>query len=264
MRAWIVSDMHVHDPASAQITIPDADICICAGDVSGHVDVTWNYLQQTIAPHMPVVAVLGNHDFYHGTIDAVLEIMRLRTHGTNITILENSTIEIGGVQIIGATLWTDFLLPFGGVGPELKLPFRKNSAIDACQKHMVDFRAIYGSPSYGAAGLIWPDEMIGRHEVSRSFINNALAKTFPGKRIVVTHHAPSPLSQDSRYIGSPTNPAFISDLTELIQRWQPDLWVHGHVHQFFDYKIGNTRVLCNPKGYAKERTGFRPELVISI
>lgn len=35
MRAWIVSDMHVHDPASAQITIPDADICICAGDVSG-------------------------------------------------------------------------------------------------------------------------------------------------------------------------------------------------------------------------------------
>lgn len=264
MRAWIVSDMHVHDPASAQITIPDADICICAGDVSGHVDVTWNYLQQTIAPHMPVVAVLGNHDFYHGTIDAVLEIMRLRTHGTNITILENSTIEIGGVQIIGATLWTDFLLPFGGVGPELKLPFRKNSAIDACQKHMVDFRAIYGSPSYGAAGLIWPDEMIGRHEASRSFITKELARPFPGKRIVVTHHAPSPLSQDPRYIGSPTNPAFMSDLTELIQRWQTDLWVHGHVHRHFDYMLGKTRIICNPKGYSRETTGFRPEFVIDI
>lgn len=116
--------------------------------------------------------------------------MRLRTHGTNITILENSTAEIGGVQIIGATLWTDFLLSFGGSGPELKLPFRKNTSIDACQKFMVDFRAIFGSPSYGAAGLIWPDEMIGRHEESRSFITSELAKPFPGRRTVVAHHAP--------------------------------------------------------------------------
>jgi len=264
MLAWIVSDMHVHDPASAQVTIPEADVCICAGDVSGHVDVTWTYLQQKIAPHMPVALVLGNHDFYHGTIDAVLEIMRTRARGTNITILENSAMVIGGVQIIGATLWTNFLLPFGGPGLELPLPVRKDAAIDACQKMMVDFRAIYGSPSYGAAGLIGPGEMIGRHEASRLYITNELAKPFPGKRIVVTHHAPSPLSQDRRYIGSPTNPAFMSDLTDTIQRGRPDLWEHGHVHQFFDYTIGETRILCNPKGYGREATGFRPEFVIEI
>lgn len=149
MRAWIVSDMHIHDPASARLTIPEADICLCAGDVSAHVDVTWNYLQQTIAPIMPVAVVLGNHDYYHGTIDAVLEILRMRAQGTKITVLENSAMVFEGVQIIGATLWTDFLLPFGGTGPELPLPFRKNAAIDACQQMMLDFRAIYGSPSYG-------------------------------------------------------------------------------------------------------------------
>jgi hypothetical protein len=141
-------------------------------------DVTWNYLQQTIAPQMPIIAVLGNHDFYHGTIDAVLEILRLRAQGTNITILENDCVEIGDVKIIGATLGTDFLLPFGGPGPELRLPFRKNAAIDACQKTMLDFRAIYGSTSYGATGLIWPDEMVGLHEVSRSFIGKELASLF--------------------------------------------------------------------------------------
>jgi Icc-related predicted phosphoesterase len=264
MRAWIVSDMHVHDPASARVAIPDADICICAGDVSGHVDVTWNYLLQTIATHMPVVAVLGNHDFYHGTIDAVLEIMRLRAQATNITILENDSLEIGNVKIIGATLWTDFLLPFGGPGSQIRLPFRKNPAIDACQKTMLDFRAIYGSPSYGAAGFIWPDEMIGRHQASRSFISIELAKPFSGRRVVVTHHAPSPLSQDPRYIGSPTNPAFMSDLTDVINRGEPDFWIHGHVHQYLDYMIGKTRIVCNPKGYSRETTGFRQEFVIDI
>ena len=27
------------------------------------------------------------------------------------------------------------------------------------------------------------------------------------------------------------------------------LWCHGHIHQSKDYMIGNTRIICNPRGY---------------
>jgi predicted phosphodiesterase len=29
----------------------------------------------------------------------------------------------------------------------------------------------------------------------------------------------------------------------------PDLWVHGHTHNSFDYSLGKTRVVVNPYGY---------------
>ncbi|WP_215884515.1 hypothetical protein [Acidithiobacillus sulfurivorans] len=37
-----------------------------------------------------------------------------------------------------------------------------------------------------------------------------------------------------------------------IQRWQPAIWIHGHVHDRMNYRIGKTRVLCNPWGYPNE------------
>ena len=30
------------------------------------------------------------------------------------------------------------------------------------------------------------------------------------------------------------------------------LWTHGHMHDPLDYMIGDTRVVCNPRGYVGE------------
>lgn len=57
---------------------------------------------------------------------------------------------------------------------------------------------------------------------------------------------------------------FASDLSELIDRGRPDLWVHGHVHDSCDYRIGDTRILCNPRGYNDENSNFNPVLVINV
>ena len=38
-------------------------------------------------------------------------------------------------------------------------------------------------------------------------------------------------------------------LEPLIKAHQPDLWIHGHTHTSFDYRVGRCRVLCNPRGY---------------
>jgi hypothetical protein len=47
-----------------------------------------------------------------------------------------------------------------------------------------------------------------------------------------------------------TNGAYSSDLSEFIlDHPQIKLWTHGHTHDVFDYMIGDTRILCNPRGY---------------
>ena len=47
---------------------------------------------------------------------------------------------------------------------------------------------------------------------------------------------------------------------------QPRLWIHGHTHESFDYQIGKTRVVCNPRGYAsiEENHCFRPDYTVVV
>jgi hypothetical protein len=46
------------------------------------------------------------------------------------------------------------------------------------------------------------------------------------------------------------NGAYSSDLSEfMLDRPQIKVWTHGHTHHNFDYMIGSTRVVANPRGY---------------
>jgi len=56
----------------------------------------------------------------------------------------------------------------------------------------------------------------------------------------------------------------VSDLEGLILASRPALWVHGHVHDSHDYRIGSTRIVCNPRGYHSENPSFDPALVVEV
>ena len=71
--------------------------------------------------------------------------------------------------------------------------------------------------------------------------------------MVITHHAPHPLSIHPRYVRNPLNAGFVSDLTPLLQG--ADLWLHGHVHDSFDYQVGRCRIVANPAGYPSLESG---------
>jgi hypothetical protein len=46
------------------------------------------------------------------------------------------------------------------------------------------------------------------------------------------------------------NGGYSSELSEFIlDHPQIKLWTHGHTHEPFDYMIGDTRIVCNPRGY---------------
>ena len=72
------------------------------------------------------------------------------------------------------------------------------------------------------------------------------------KFVVVGHHTPSPFSVHPKYAHDTLmNGGYHTDLTEFIlDRPQIKMWTHGHTHEQFDYMIGSTRVVCNPRGYA--------------
>ena len=84
--------------------------------------------------------------------------------------------------------------------------------------------------------------------------------------IVVTHHSPSFCSVPARFTRDPLSAAYSSHLDGLVERSGAALWVHGHTHDSFDYKIGGTRVICNPRGYfgRELNRNFNPQFVIEI
>jgi len=69
-----------------------------------------------------------------------------------------------------------------------------------------------------------------------------------------------------RFAGSPVNLCFVSDAEYLLEG--VDLWIHGHTHDSFDYRLGGTRVVCNPRGYVRdgvqENARFDPGLVLAV
>lgn len=93
------------------------------------------------------------------------------------------------------------------------------------------------------------------HAKQRQWLKQALitAKTLGKKTVVMSHHSISPLSVSEKYANLPSNAAFVSDLSGWMhEEWAPILWVHGHTHEAFDYRIGNTRVIVNPRAYPNE------------
>jgi Icc-related predicted phosphoesterase len=80
-----------------------------------------------------------------------------------------------------------------------------------------------------------------------------------------THHAPSQRSVPIEHQNDILSAAYASSLDALVENSGAALWIHGHLHQAQDYAIGQTRVICNPRGYPDESdTGFFDSLTIEI
>ncbi|WP_342320369.1 metallophosphoesterase [Burkholderia pseudomallei] len=102
-----------------------------------------------------------------------------------------------------------------------------------------------------------PRDALALHRTARAWLERELAKPWPGATIVVTHHAPLRASLAPRYADDLASAGFISDLAALV-RPPVSLWIHGHTHTSFDYTtVQGTRVVCNPHGYIRRRTGER-------
>ena len=186
-------------------------------------------------PHVVVIA--GNHEFYHGKWVASLVHLRHEfSQFPNVYFLERDTKVIGDVTFMGGTLWTD-CNKFDPL------------TLHALGDMMQDFSCIRNDEK--GYTKLRPAHAVARHRQTVEYFRHVLSQTKEQKCVVVGHHAPSSKSIPAEYTNQFTmNGGYASDLSEFIlDNPQIKLWTHGHMHDNSDYMIGDTRVVCNPRGY---------------
>lgn len=243
MRLQLVSDLHLetrkHDVAlDAGISpVPGADVLVIAGDIGAGVQAISYFRDWPV----PVLYVAGNHEYYRGDIDAITADLRLQASGTAIHFLERDGVVIDGVRFLGTTLWTDYAIY--GVA-------KRFEAMAQAEYELNDHKLIrYQTGPFRAR------QALDRFNGNVAWLQQHLAVPFDGETVVITHHGPHWNSIHAKYHAerSLLSAAFVSDLTSLMG--VATLWVHGHVHDSFDYLVNGTRVVTNPRGY-RYRGGF--------
>lgn len=281
MRVNVISDLHID---FADLTLPGGDVLILSGDVfeaksfkqamynpdmvlleherkDQRPDRFYRFMvEECAAKYRHVLYVMGNHEHYgfqyHKTYAHIKEQLP-----DNIYILENEIKEIDGVLFLGATLWTDM-----NKGDDLTLYHMKSMMNDYRQVTMFN-------EAKSAYHKLQPERTMADHHYTVAYFKQILEENrATGRRlpvVVVTHHAPSKASTKPRYIDDVImNGAYSSDLSEFIlDNPEIKVWTHGHTHDNFDYMIGTTRIICNPrgyKGYEEQAEHFDPTIGFDI
>ena len=262
-RLWIFSDLHQdcagnawdparHAPASG------FNVVIAAGDLHSPLTAAIDWLADRFAG-CRVIYSPGNHDFWWDGGDDRYTLADQMARGRDlaarrgIDLLMDDAVVIDGARFVGATLWTDMRLG----------TFSSGHAFNTARRFMNDYRRIRRRRT-SRHRYVRPVDTVALHRASRAFIDAALAQPHAGPTVVVTHHAPHPASLPDPH--ADLNWCYASDLSDLIAARAPDLWIHGHVHVRRDYRVGATRIVCNPRGHAGEDSArdFDPPFVINV
>lgn len=231
MKTLIMSDLHLEFSNYVPKKL-EVDLVVLAGDIhKGHSGIIW---AREIWPNKQIVYVAGNHEFYGRDREKTLENLRKTASILDVNFLDNDEAIIGDMRILGTTLWTDFCI-FGNED-QFKYMERARYKIN-------DFNVIRNNNK-----TFTPEDALSLHKISIDWLEMKLSdETYAGKTVVVTHHAPSKKSVPKQYTYDKLTPCFSSSLERIVE--QADYWIHGHMHESFDYQIKKCRVVCNPRGY---------------
>jgi Icc-related predicted phosphoesterase len=263
MKIAIASDLHLEfgdidlkNEEDAQVLILSGDITI-ANDLHDHPEPvtspyaspqnwgrrlensqrTRDFFKRVTFQFPHVIYVAGNHEFYHGKwVGSIIDLRQECGKFPNMYFLERDTKVIDDVTFVGGTLWTDC-----NKGDPMTL--------HALADMMTDFRCIRNDDK--EYSKLRPVTTTIRHRQTVDYIRHVVRENQENKCVVVGHHAPSSMSVADYYKNQTLmNGGYCSDLSELIlDNPNIKLWTHGHMHNNSDYTIGDTRVVCNPRGY---------------
>jgi len=251
MKIAVASDIHLEFADLILKNEEKADVLILSGDICTvnafkHKPkermVLKDFFKRCSFEFPHVVYVMGNHEHYDFDFAKTYDRLKAELADLpNIHVLEKETWEHDGFTFVVGTLWTDM-----NKGDPLTMWH--------CGKAMNDFQLIKnGNRGISGGGYIsrWAvEDSVEDHKKMLDYIN-IVTQDKSKCYVVVTHHAPTPLSIGSQYKNDYLmNGAFHSDLSEfIVNNPQIKLWTHGHMHSPSDYLVEETRVVCNPRGY---------------
>lgn len=227
-----------------------------------------------------VIYVAGNHEHYHGDFKYTIpHLKKMLGYIKNLKILDREVFTHQDVTFVGSTLWTDMnkmdpltmhsivrrMSDFHVIENSNRMhskivpTYKKNPNFTEDGKngamYLKDENGYYikdGDKTINVPSKFSPEDVVVEHMRSLDYIRHVHDNLPPWEHMVVVgHHTPSFASCHPRWSADKEmNGAYHSDLSEFIlDRPAIKLWFHGHTHETYDYMIGSTRVLCNPRGY---------------
>jgi len=261
MKLYVTSDLHLefgdldlHNRDDVDVLILGGDICVArdinrpkagSGLTESRKSIVIKQFFQRVSERFPhVIMIMGNHEHYYGDFARTQNVLQAwfdEAGLDNVQLLEKSTWQYEDYLFIGGTLWTDF----NGGNP---------MTFNHAKLGMSDFQVTKNSAVSFYRFL--PEHAFQDHVRMRRYIEEVVHNRrgtgeHSPRVIVVGHHSPSRQSTHEKYhhdlhmngCFSSTMDDFILDHPEIC------LWTHGHTHEDFDYHIGPTRIVCNPRGY---------------
>lgn len=275
MKIHILSDLHTENYDYKYKRL-DADIVVLAGDICNFEPKNeiyfYHFIQDIIYMNKNLKYILfvpGNHEYYNSEFNKVNEKLDMLEKCTKFINLNNKSIIIDNIRFVGTTLWSDtssiqdYISNFNNDYKYINIKdIREVKDTDKITDKITEKKNVQES-----VRLFTTKDSQTLYIKSVEYLKNTLKEPFQGKTIVITHFLPSFKSIHYKYMNyGQIIKTFASDLDYIIKDYKPNIWIHGHTHCSLDYKIENTRVICNPRGHAYndkyENIDFNDSLVI--
>lgn len=277
--------IEINNPGDVDVLVLSGDICTAkeldwaAANMNGDTRLSkkaeefHRFFRNVSEQFKDVIYVAGNHEHYNFDFKYTLSAIKnqLSMH-KNIHVLDREIREIGDFTFIGATLWTDMNKEDPITLHAMRRMMNDFRCVENSNK-MVSYKDIQWVKNPNGTGeylrdsngnmvqesvtfrerpaTFTPEDAVEEHKKALGFIKTVVEGNYDKKYVFCGHHTPSHFSCHPRYKNDQVmNGGYHSDLVEFIlERPQIKLWTHGHTHELFDYMIGSTRVVCNPRGY---------------
>jgi len=253
MRIALASDLHLehdgkncafHNNGNADVLILAGDVCDLSSfrfDPSGMIEPTrkveeaHQWFNNVSKEFDRIVWVFGNHEYYDGDlVNAAKEYRSIldQIGVNNVSILENEVLSVGGIDILGCTLWSDF-------------KNRDPQVMWDCQRGMSDYRYITVS-----GRRLTTEDIADKFDESVNFIRSKILES-KVQTIIVTHHQPTWFNAVLEHGHGNINYAYYSELSDIILDNSDRIpyWFSGHTHTNRDDFMDNTRLVTNCRGY---------------
>lgn len=258
MRFHYLSDLHL-EAESFDMPLPKGDALIVAGDLCharcldpGRTDIysieqrsrVMRFIDAARASFTTIILIAGNHEHYDGVFEETAGL--LVRYLPDVIVLDNEAVEIGGIRLFGATLWSDFVNGDAAV-------------MNAVRRRMGEFFFVKtrNADARDATSLVkfQPEHALKAHRAAWSALRRALNASAK-LTIVITHHAPSRLGLNPKFKGNDLDAAYASALDAEIAAFETvPVWIHGHTHVARSYRIGRTTLRSNARGFASKGQG---------
>jgi len=243
MKYNIVSDLHLE--FGTDVKLPGGDVLLLAGDIGLASDsyTYMDWLEAACKQYTEVVMIMGNHEHYHGDfLRSYTQIKEATKDIENYVLLENeSHLTQDGTLILGCTLWSD-------IDPQYE------AIINSQMNDYIIVKNLSTAVSRT------------RHKHSVRWLTDQLKNSEGLEKVIVMTHMSPTMKAPEEYRGNYLNSAYGTDLTKLILEWQPSIWIHGHTHTSMSYKVGDTPIRCNPRGYQGHALNpeFNPDFTVEV